>query len=377
LKADNFQEVAEFGSTGYVFYPPTSSAYGKGHSAAGIYFALNGLEVVEASTSTPAVLMTLAGPWTGDFNHIALVYTDNQPVLYVNGNLVWNGTKSSYIVHPGIDAQDNVLVMIHRFSGDIRGANVTPRALSESEVKALYESGSPEPPLPKAITLTPDSKLLIRQNGNYSITDASNVTKSIIVSSVESFVVDNPWTVQFPTSRMPRNTPTLSIKLVNLTSLHLHPNFDVAHFSGTATYSTTFNIIKKFEVLLLTLGRVENIASVKVNNKNFGISWMPPFETDITSAVHQGTNMLTVEVTNLWVNRLVGDEYLPVEDLFNTTTQNYAVEAWPRWWLDDLPVKTGERVTFGAWHHYNITAPLLASGLLGPVTVTSGVLRQV
>lgn len=79
---------------------------------------------------------------------------------------------------------------------------------------------------------------------------------------------------------------THSIKLANLTSLHLHPNFDVAHFSGTATYSTTFGVMKDFEVLLLTLGRVENIASVKINNKDFGVSWMPLFEMDITSAVH-------------------------------------------------------------------------------------------
>lgn len=165
-----------------MFYPPTSSEYGKGHSAAGIYFALNGLEVVEASTLTPAILTMLAGPWTGDFNHIALVYTNNQPVLYVNGN----------IVHPGLDAQDTVLGMMHRFSGDIRGTTVTPTALSPSEVRTLYESGAPEPPLLKAATLTPDSQLLIRQNGNYSITEASNSTKRIIVSSVESLILDNP-----------------------------------------------------------------------------------------------------------------------------------------------------------------------------------------
>jgi hypothetical protein len=359
-----------------VFYPPTSSAYGKGHSAVGIYFALNGLEVVEASTSTPAILTTVAGPWTGDFNHIALVYTDNQPVLYMNGNIVWNGTKSSYIVHPGLDAQDNVLAMLHRFSGDIRGTTVTPTALSSSEVKTIFESGVPASMLPKPATLTPESKLLVRQNGNYTVTEGSNRTKSIMVSSVESFIIETPWTVKFPANLMPKNTSTLSIQLANLTSLHLHSNFDVAHFSGTATYSTTFSITKNFEVLLLTLGRVENIASVRINNKDLGVSWMPPYETDITSAVHHGTNTLVVEVTNLWINRLVGDEYLPVEDTFNTINQNYAVEEWPQWWVDDLPSKPGNRVTFGAWHHYNITAPLLASGLIGPVTVTYGRLYQ-
>lgn len=359
-----------------MFYPPTSSAYGKGHSAVGIYFALNGLEVVEASTSTPVIIATLPGPWTGDFNHIALVYTNNQPVLYVNGNLVWSGAKSANIVHPGSDAQDNVGGMLHRFSGDIAGTEVSPTALSQSDISALFNSGPPPPPISKAATVTAGSKILIRKNGLYTITEAPSTTKSINVSSIDSFVVSNPWTVTFPADRMPKNTPTLSIQLTNLTSLHLHSNFDIAHFSGTATYSTTFTVQKDFEVLLLTLGRVENIASVKVNNNDLGISWIPPFETDITNAVRKGMNTLVVEVTNLWINRLVGDESLPVEDVFNTTTQNFAVEAWPKWWLEDLPVKTGDRVTFGAWHHFDNTAPLLASGLIGPVTITSAVLRD-
>jgi hypothetical protein len=176
---------------------------------------------------------------------------------------------------------------------------------------------------------------------------------------------------------MPKNTPTLQITLDSLESLHLYPDFDVAHFSGTATYSTTFTLNPtSFNALLLTLGRVENLASVCLNGHDLGIAWLPPYEIDITSAARWGTNNLVIEVTNLWVNRLIGDEYLPMEDIFNTTTQNYAVEEWPQWWVENLPVKTGERVTFGAWHHYNITAPLLASGLLGPVTITQAALES-
>ena len=47
------------------------------------------------------------------------------------------------------------------------------------------------------------------------------------------------------------------------------------------------------------------------------------------------------------------------------------MEAWPEWWVENKPVKDGERVTFSSWHHYNATGlPLLASGLLGPVEIT-------
>ncbi|CZR65587.1 uncharacterized protein PAC_15487 [Phialocephala subalpina] len=369
-------EVAEFGQTGYIFYPPVSSAYGTRHSAAGLYFALNGLELVEASTSTPSIIASLPGPWTGAWTHIAIVYTNNLPTIYANGNLVYMGTKSSSVVHPGLDAEDNVNVMMHRFSGDIAGINVNTTALSQSEIQALYTAGVPDPYLPKAASLTPTSELLIRQNGSYTITSSSNTSTTIKVSSVTSTTLSNPWTVTFPPQFMPKNTQTLSIELEKLESLHMHPNFDVAHFSGTATYSTTFNLKSLSSALLLTLGRVENIATVYLNGQNLGISWLPPYEIDITRSAHTGANLLVVEVTNLWVNRLIGDEYLPVEDVFNTNTQNYAVEEWPQWWIENLPVKTGERVTFGAWHHYNSSAPLLASGLLGPVRITAGVLEK-
>lgn len=94
-------EVAEYGQTGDLFYPPDANAYGAGHSAAGLYFALNGLELVEASTSSAKVIGSLPGPWTGNWTHIAVVYRDNLPKVYVNGALLFTGTKSAFIVHPG------------------------------------------------------------------------------------------------------------------------------------------------------------------------------------------------------------------------------------------------------------------------------------
>ena len=95
-----------------------------------------------------------------------------------------------------------------------------------------------------------------------------------------------------------------------------------------------------------------------------------------------------MEVTNCWPNRLIGDEYLPEEATYNSTIQDYAVEAWPPFWQGAMkleskadsiwgtrfgPVgneKHGNRETFGAWKHYNSINPLFESGLLGPVTLT-------
>ncbi|KAF8865702.1 hypothetical protein BDZ45DRAFT_418709 [Acephala macrosclerotiorum] len=157
-------EVAGYGSTSYVFYPPVSSAYGKGHSAAGLYFALNGLELVEASTSTPTIIATVPGYYTGDWTHIATV-------------------------------------------------------LSPSQISALASASVPPPYLPKAVTPTSSSDLLIRENGTYELTTSTNATTTLSVSSCKASVLSSPWKVAFPSQFMPKNTSTLSIALPQLQSL--------------------------------------------------------------------------------------------------------------------------------------------------------------
>lgn len=58
---------------------------------------------------------------------------------------------------------------------------------------------------------------------------------------------------------------------------------------------------------MLDLGNVQDLASVEVNGKYLGVLWTVPFRIDISSAIKPGNNTLKIGVTNLWVNRLVGD----------------------------------------------------------------------
>jgi hypothetical protein len=71
-----------------------------------------------------------------------------------------------------------------------------------------------------------------------------------------------------------------------------------------------------------------------------------------------------VKVTNLWPNRLIGDEQLPPDCEWH----GQRLAAWPQWLLDGKPSPTG-RLTFTTWHHWTKDSPLLESGLLGPVTL--------
>jgi hypothetical protein len=162
------------------------------------------------------------------------------------------------------------------------------------------------------------------------------------------------------------------ITLDRLSSWSLHPDNGVKYFSGTATYVKTLTLpaAKPDERLCLDLGRVEVMAKVRLNGRDLGLLWKPPYRVDITAAAQAGDNILEIEVVNLWVNRLIGDEQLPEDSERNP---NGTLKAWPDWLRAGQPSPTG-RYTFSSWRLWKADDPLQDSGLLGPVTVHSTVI---
>ena len=112
--------------------------------------------------------------------------------------------------------------------------------------------------------------------------------------------------------------------------------------------------------MVLDLGEVKNLARVKLNGKDLGVVWTAPWQVDITGVVKQTGNELEITVVNLWANRLIGDEQLPDDGIKNGQ--------WPEWLMQGKPRTTG-RYTFTTYKHYRKDAPLLSSGLIGPVTI--------
>jgi hypothetical protein len=80
---------------------------------------------------------------------------------------------------------------------------------------------------------------------------------------------------------------------------------------------------------------------------------------------------LEVQVVNLWINRLIGDEHLPEDSDRNP---DGTLKSWPKWLEQSQPSPTG-RFTFTSWRLWKKDDPLVDSGLLGPVTLTAA--RQV
>jgi hypothetical protein len=162
-----------------------------------------------------------------------------------------------------------------------------------------------------------------------------------------------------------------TLKLDKLTSWTEHADDLVKYYSGIGIYRTTFEFTKAAagRRILLDLGTVKNVAQVTLNGKDCGIAWKPPYQVDITDATQVGHNELVIQVANTWVNRLVGDEQLPVDVEAKWEGGRRFLE-WPAWFKEGRKNPTG-RYTFTTYRHYKKDSPILPSGLLGPVRVLS------
>ncbi|MDE2164420.1 MAG: glycoside hydrolase [Alphaproteobacteria bacterium] len=150
-----------------------------------------------------------------------------------------------------------------------------------------------------------------------------------------------PWKITF----QPHRGAPANIIQNNLESWSASEIRGVKYFSGTGVYTKAFELPqsapKPGARLMLDLGDVRELAVVSLNDKPLGTVWTPPFQVDITKAAKPGKNVLTIKVTNLWVNRLIGD-------------------AQP---------DTKKKYTFTIIPTYRSDAPLRLSGLLGPVLI--------
>lgn len=148
-----------------------------------------------------------------------------------------------------------------------------------------------------------------------------------------------PWEVRFD----PKWGGPAQTTFEQLDDWSKRPEDGIRFYSGTAVYRKTFAFKpgRKGGRVLLDLGRVEQLAEVRLNGKSIGIVWAPPFAVDVTDALVPGENRLEVEVVNFWPNRIIGDQSLPEEKRFTRTN------------ILKLTAKT----------------ELMPSGLLGPVRV--------
>lgn len=151
-----------------------------------------------------------------------------------------------------------------------------------------------------------------------------------------------PWTVSFDKSQRGPQDPVVFQSLYDWST---SKEDAIRYYSGTAVYRTEFTLkdIVPNSPLFINLNEVAVMAKVKVNGQYIGGVWTAPYRLNISEAIKQGTNKVEIEVVNTWVNRLIGDSKLPVE----------------------------ERPTWTPNNPWNPSSPLQKSGLIGPVVIES------
>ena len=148
------------------------------------------------------------------------------------------------------------------------------------------------------------------------------------------------WMVTFDAAKRGPKNP---VSFKTLSDWTLSSSDSIKYFSGTAIYKKAFNLkeIQKDKKVMLNLGLLTSMAKVKLNGKEMGGVWTAPWALDITSGLKVGNNELEISVVNNWMNRLIGDLKMPVN----------------------------ERPTWSPIIPYKLDSPLQPSGLFGPVSI--------
>ena len=210
-------------------------------------------------------------------------------------------------------------------------------AASKNVISQLSKDGQP-------INLDGNGhEFTVWENGSYAaeFTDGRKVQAGVTdIPAPET--VPQGWMVSF---QKERGAPEGQVAFDKLVSWTTRPEEGIKYFSGTATYEKGINIsqerLKEGQRVYLDLGQVNHVAELFVNDKPVGILWKPPYRADITDVAKPGANKVTMEITNVWKNRLIKDATLPQD----------------------------QRVTwcFYPFYRNEPDAPLMESGLLGPV----------
>jgi hypothetical protein len=269
-------------------------------------------------------------------------------------------------VHPDFayakPQSDTELAFVHRRlpDGDVYWVSQRKARTEELEITFRVAGKSPELWHPETGAVEPASyrikdgrttvPLRLAPNDAVFVVFRKTATavSRIVPKSVETKLatVEGAWEVAF----QPNRGAPAKVVLPALSSWHENADPGVKYFSGTGTYTKAVQApagwFQSGGRLWLDLGDVKNIAEIAVNGKPLGILWKPPYRVDVTSAMKPGGNVVEIKVTNLWVNRLIGDQQPGAATKYTYTAQQF----------------------------YRADSPLLPSGLIGPIEfVRSGV----
>lgn len=223
-------------------------------------------------------------------------------------------------------------------------------------------------------------ELITPKAGDYDLTFAQGQKTKVVVPALpKPFSIHGPWQIRFT----PGWGAPARAEFSHLMSWTDSTDGGIKYFSGSGTYIKTIRIPSQFigtgRQIILSLGRVDEMAQVWVNGKDMGVLWYAPFKVNITSAIKPGINRLRIVATDTWQNRLIGDDQLPTHMQWGRPRWHPVghphlggpLVRFPNWVIHNLPRPTPGRYTFETWNYYHKSSPLHPSGLIGPVKLVA------
>jgi hypothetical protein len=259
-------------------------------------------EQVEMGFRVTGKVPEIWNPMTGETEKVT-IYREENGRTYIPIHFAPEGSK--FIVFR--DREKDKETHITRITRD--GENIFPvgelPVLDHPYIEPKYSGG--------------DFTATVYKPGNYGFTFYDGNVKTFAFDNpLEEKRIESPWDVSFdPQWGGPADTVFSELK-----SWTEFESKGIRYYSGDATYVNTFRISGKQlkdRKILLNLGNILELATVRLNGKELGVQWKSPFRVDITDEVKSGENTLEIEVTNLWPNRLIGDSKLPEEDRYTQT----------------------------------------------------------
>ena len=245
-----------------------------------------------------------------------------------------DGSKIYYLVNH-TSKTINQFIPINSESEHVLILDPKSKAYGKAEVK--QEKGKT---LVK-INVKPGDALFLRTGGGSNIENWN-----YLESTNKTYNIEGDWQISFLHGgpELPDNANMK--ELVSWTTL----GEKAENFSGTAKYEIEFeNPDASIKNWALTLGDVRESAKVLVNGNYMGTLWANPFEINIGPLL-EGTNTLTLEVTNLSANRIRAKELRG--------------EEWKNFYEINMVNKDYQKFDATKWNP-------MPSGILGPVTLTA------
>jgi hypothetical protein len=180
--------------------------------------------------------------------------------------------------------------------------------------------------------------------------------------------LNSSWSVSFDPKW---GGPAKAVEFASLEDWTTRPEPGIRYYSGTAVYRTSFDVPRSAAPpAFLDLGEVKHLARVRLNDRDLGVVWCAPWGVSVPEGLLKVTgNKLEIEITNVWANRLIGDEQEPADCEWQPGYMGNGgyLKRFPDWFVKGEQRPSKGRYTFTTWNYFDKNSKPVSSGLLGPV----------